>query len=344
MNNYYNTKNFLNTPLKIGSSTIEKRAVLAPMAGINHIAFRKILSQFKGYGLLFTGMVNARAVPTENRYKSNVFRWDDDELSSLGVQIFGNEPKAMSEAAKRIEDEGFFCIDINFGCCVKAICHKEYGAALLKEPDKAASIIEEVRKAVSFPIFVKFRTGWEDNVENAVKTAKKFENAGADALTFHPRVAPDRRSRPPKHEYTKIIKENVKIPVFANGNIFTIDDAEKIIQTTNCDGISIGRIAVAKPWIFASWTLDQNFGYDIYKFTLQKALKEFTDYFGNEYGFKLFKKFYLYFCANFKFGHQFSGLFAGKNTSHEEALEKIELLFKNSPEIVKRPNLNLFTH
>jgi nifR3 family TIM-barrel protein len=336
------TRKFLNTPLNTGNKTIKNRLILAPMAGINHIGFRKLINSFGGCGLLFTGMLNARALPTENRFKSNVFRFDDNELSNLGAQIFGNDPFFMAEAAKRIEDEGFFCIDLNFGCSVKSICNKNYCAALLKNPDLAVKIVEQVRKKVSFPLFIKMRTGWSEDIDNAVKLAKRFENAGADALTFHPRTAPDKRTRPPKHEYTGIIKENLNIPVFANGNIFTPDDAEKVLNNTKSDGIALGRITVAKPWIFSSWTQGENFDYDVYEQTLKQALKEYSFLYGEKLGIKLFKKFYKYFCANFKFGNQFSGVFEKKDLSYSDVLNSINKIFEKHPEIAQTPNLNLF--
>jgi nifR3 family TIM-barrel protein len=342
MINNEDTRNFLNSPINIGTKTLKNRLILAPMAGINHIAFRKTVSSYGGCGLLFTGMLNSKAVPTENKDKSNVLRFEKEELENLGAQIFGNDPGFMAKASKRLEDEGFFCIDLNFGCSVSAICNREYGAALLKKPDLAERIIESVKKTVSFPVFVKMRTGWTDDAENAVKLAKRFENAGADAITFHPRTAPDKRSRPPKHKYTKIVKENLKIPVFANGNIFTFQDASEVLDLTGCDGISIGRIAVAKPWIFSLWTGEKSFDYGIYEKTLKKVLDEYTFYFGEKYGIKLFVKFYRYFCANFKFSNEFSGIFEKKQKTIEEIRNDITILFKNHPEISEKPNLNIF--
>ena len=120
----------------------------------------------------------------------------------------------MALAARRIESEGFFGVDLNFGCSVAAICKKGAGAALLKTPDRAVEIVEAVRRSVSCPLFVKYRTGWEDDPAFAVSMGRAFEAAGADALTFHPRVAPDRRSRAPKWEIIGRVKAAVDIPVF----------------------------------------------------------------------------------------------------------------------------------
>ncbi|MBF0202327.1 MAG: tRNA-dihydrouridine synthase family protein, partial [Desulfamplus sp.] len=212
----------------------------------------ELLADFGGFGLLFTGMCSARTVPGENPDISTVFTWREEELPWLVCQIFGAEPRIMAEAAKRVQEEGFFGIDLNFGCCAGAICRKGSGAALLKTPELAADIVFQVRKTVNIPLFVKFRTGWDNSPEKSAEAASLFESAGADALVFHPRAAPDRRTRPPVWGHIKYVKEAVSIPVFGNGNIFNAEDCCKITMETGCDGVSLGRMAVAKPWIFAS--------------------------------------------------------------------------------------------
>jgi len=211
---------YLLQDLTIKNHIIHNRIVLAPMAGLGHIALRQLISEFGGFGLLFTGMCSAKAVPHENPNTSLVFKWRQEELKYLVCQIFGSDPKSMAKAAERIEKENFFGVDLNFGCSVAAICKKGCGAALLRDPDLSSKIVKAVRESVSFPVFVKFRTGWDDNPQFAVDMAKRFEDAGADALTFHPRVAPDRRSRPPQWEIIKHVRQAVHIPVFGNGNLF----------------------------------------------------------------------------------------------------------------------------
>ncbi len=191
-------KTYIQTELAIGKKRIQTRLFLAPMAGLGHIALRELVSDFGGFGLLFTGMCSAKAIPHENPLISPVFRWRKSELPYLVCQIFGSDPDSMAAAARRIEAEGFWGVDLNFGCSVAAICKKGAGAALLRQPETAVRIIEKVRKAVSIPVMVKFRTGWDNNPAAAADLAVKFESAGADALTFHPRVAPDRRGRPPR--------------------------------------------------------------------------------------------------------------------------------------------------
>ncbi len=332
---------YLSNTLTIGNRKIDNPVVLAPMAGLGHIALRQLISEFGGFGLLFTGMCSAKAVPHENRHTSLVFKWRQEELRYLVCQIFGPDPDSMANAAQRIEDEGFFGVDLNFGCSVSAICKKGCGAALLKQPDLASEIVSAVRKAVSIPLFVKFRTGWEDNPAFAVHMAKRFEDAGADALTFHPRIAPDRRSRPPHWEVIKLVRQGVTIPVFGNGNIFEEKDGIKMIKQTSCQGLSIGRMAVARPWLFAAWTNGFSPGEDIFYSTAMRMTTILLTHYEDYFAVKLFKKFALYFCANFKFGHQILKKLIRGDTMND-IQKNIEDIFKSPPETLSRPNINLF--
>ncbi|MCK5101133.1 MAG: tRNA-dihydrouridine synthase family protein, partial [Desulfobacteraceae bacterium] len=289
--------------IEIGGKSVKNRLFLAPMAGLGHVALRELISEFGGAGLLFTGMCNAKAVPHENPDVSHVFKFRKQELNKLVCQIFGSDPLDMAKAAKRIEQEGFFGVDLNFGCSVAAICRRGCGAALLKTPDLAAKIVEQVKKAVSIPVFVKFRIGWEDDKALVEQTARKFENAGADLLVFHPRIAPDRRTRPPKSEYITIVKKAVNIPVFGNGNILSQTDVKRMVSNTLCDGVSIGRLAISQPWIFGLWT-NQLKKYDnIYHHTAIRMADLLLEHHGEFMGVKFFKKWAPYFSANFKFSH-----------------------------------------
>ncbi|MCP3943108.1 MAG: tRNA-dihydrouridine synthase family protein [Desulfobacteraceae bacterium] len=332
---------YLNTSLPIGNKTIGNRMVLAPMAGLGHVALRQLIAEFGGFGLLFTGMCSARAVPHENPLISNVFTWQQAELAFLVCQIFGSEPQSMATAARRIEAEGFFGVDLNFGCSVAAICKKGCGAALLKNPDLAVKIVAAVRQAVSCPVFVKFRTGWENNPQFAIDMAKRFEDAGADALTFHPRVAPDRRNRPPRWDIITLVNKAVSIPVFGNGNLFNIADGIKMVNQTACHGLSLGRMAVARPWIFAQWTKGILPGDDIYHTTAMRLTHLLSQHYDDHFAVKMFKKFAPYFCANFKFSQSILKKLIKANTM-EEIRTNINLLLKDSPETLETPNLTLF--
>ncbi len=331
----------LNQPLAIGNRTIPSRLVLAPMAMLGNVAFRELISDFGGYGLLFSEMCSAKRIRHENRWVSPFFRWRDEERSHLVWQIYGNEPVIMAEAATRIESEGFFGVDINFGCAVKDICRQMGGAGTLKDPALAENIVSGVRKAVKIPVFVKFRTGWEDNPDAAVDFAKRFEGAGADALTYHPRVAPDRRAHRAKWEYIDRVKNATSIPLFGNGNVFSPSDCERMIRTTGCDGVAVGRMAVAQPWLFAQWTAAFTPSEHIFLETALKLFELLSKHFDDKTAHRRFQKFCMYFSANFKFGHT---LFTSvRNTKNrEEAVTILSRFFSSPPDLTTRPNINFF--
>lgn len=311
------------------------------MAGLGHIAYREVVEQFGGYGLLYTGMCSARAVPSENPQTSPVFSWRNEELKTLVCQLFGATPEDMASAAKRIEDEGFWGIDINMGCSVAAIVNKRCGADLIRDPERAVRIVEAVKKAVSIPVCVKFRTGWQKEPEPAVRFAKQLESAGADLLTFHPRVAPDRRSHPPRLSDIPLVKEAVSIPIYGNGDVYTEDDCQKMFAT-GCDGVAIGRIAIARPWIFAQWTQGFIPTEETYRQTLFAFMDALERHYDPSRAIKLYKKFAIYFAANFTFGN---GLF-GKLTRGADMTtmrENAEREFATIPQIAHRPNSLMFT-
>ena len=337
----YNLAEYLRQPLKIGDKCINKRLVLAPMSFLGHIAFRELVSGYGGYGLLFSEMCSAKAIPHENRFVSPYFRWRDEERSRLICQIYGDNPRVMAEAARRVENEGLFGVDINFGCSNARICRRNCGAALLKNPDLATAIVATIREAISCPLTVKFRTGWKDDPKIAVQLARRFEDAGADALTFHPRVAPDRRSRPARWAYIGLVKQVVAIPVFGNGDVFDRNDCLKMIQETGCDGVALGRMAIARPWIFAEFLDDLQTNRKLFIDAAIQLIKLLEIHFDPIRAIKRFKRFSFYFCANFRFGHALYTRII--NTAELKEIETIlRRFFELSPEIAKRPNMNLF--
>ena len=331
----------LDNPLKIGGKYIKNRLAFAPMTMLGNVAFRELLASYGGYGLLFSEMCNAARIPTENPKVSGYFRWREQERSHLVFQIFGSNPHKMAIAARRIEHEGFFGVDINFGCSANSICRQNGGAALLKDPTHALKIVSAVRKAVSIPVLVKFRTGWKDDPTIPVDLAKRFEDAGADALTFHPRVSPDRRARQPRWEYIGLVKNAVTIPVFGNGNIFDAKDCMKMLETTGCDGVAIGRLAVAKPWIFSEFSGHMIPDPGIYHQTAMKLTQLIETHYDRHMGLRRFKKFALYFSGNFQFGNTLYN-----KIRHAECMDEIRGIitdfFKNPVTINSRPNMIFF--
>jgi nifR3 family TIM-barrel protein len=331
----------LDRPLRIGSRTIPKRLVFAPMTFLGHVAFRELLAEFGGFGLLFSEMCSCKTIPIENRRVSKHFKWRDEELGFLVCQLMGSDPVQMATAAVRVEAEGFFGVDLNFGCSSAVICRRSCGAEVLKTPTLALDIVEHVRRAVRIPLTVKFRTGWKDDPEAAVGMARRFEEAGADAVTFHPRVAPDRRARPAKWEYIGLVKQAVSIPVFGNGDVVDAEGCLRMLRLTGCDGVSLGRIAVARPWVFAQWTGGLVPAPDIYEKSAARLLELTVRHFEAKAAVPRLRKFVLYFASNFRFGHTLYSRVQNAG-SPEEIREALVAFFAASPELSSAPNMNYF--
>lgn len=311
------------------------------MAFLGNVAFRELVESYGGFGLLFSEMCSAKRIPRENRHASAYFKWRNEERPHLVCQILGADPHIMAEAARRIEQEGFFGVDINFGCAGIAICRRHGGAAVLKDPDLATRIVACVREAVSIPLFVKFRTGWKDDPQFFIALAKRFEIAGADALTFHPRIAPDRRTRPARWEYIGRVKQAVSIPVFGNGDVFDRADCRHMLQSTGCDAVALGRIALARPWVFAEWTDGFDPGPEIFLNSALQLTRLLASHFDPAQALRRFKRFGLYFSANFRFGHTLYTRIS--NASNMAVMEDVlRRFFESSPQTASRPNLNFF--
>jgi nifR3 family TIM-barrel protein len=286
-------------------------------------------------------MCSAKTIPTENRRVSRHFKWRDEELPFLVCQLMGSDPARMAAAAARVEVEGFFGVDLNFGCSSVAICRRSCGAELLKTPALALEIVDRVRRAVRIPLMVKFRTGWKDDPEAAVGLARQFEAAGADAVTFHPRVAPDRRARPAKWQYIALVKQALNIPVFGNGDVFDAEGCLRMLRLTGCDGVSLGRIAVARPWVFAEWTSGFKPAPDIFEKTAARLLELTARHFDARAAVVRLRKFIQYFAANFRFGHSLY-----RRVQNADSLNQIQTaldaFFAGSPEPASAPNMNYF--
>ena len=253
--------------IKIGNIELKHGIMLAPMAGATDHAFRTVCKSF-GAEYLVSEMVCAKALCYEQKIKKSITASPsktaplaairEGELP-MAVQIFGSEPSFMAEAAKMIAENSYrgttslftpTAIDINMGCPVPKVVSNGEGSALLKNPDLASEIVEAVVKAVDIPVTVKIRIGWDKNSINAVEMAKRLEAAGATLICVHGRTREQQYA--PYADWTQIaaVKKAVNIPVIGNGDIFTPDDALKMINETECDGIMIGRGALGNPWIF----------------------------------------------------------------------------------------------
>ena len=235
--------------MNIGKVELMGRAVLAPMAGVTDFAFRE-LCRACGAAFTTTEMVSARALCYNNAKSRELLYLSENEKPGA-VQIFGHEPEIMAEAAQiALEISGATVLDINMGCPVGKIVRAGDGSALMKSPELAGRIIEAVHTAVSVPVTVKFRKGWDGGNVNAVEFAKLCEQAGASAITVHGRTRTQLYSGRADWDIIRDVKRAVTIPVTANGDVFTGADAEHILRYTGCDLVMIGRGCFGDPWLF----------------------------------------------------------------------------------------------
>lgn len=235
--------------MKIGNFITEGDAFLAPMAGVTDFPFRVICKKY-GASLLYTEMINAKALCYEDKNTFSMLEVKPEE-GDVAVQIFGHEPAYLSEAASILSDLGRFkIIDINMGCPAPKITKNNEGSALMKDPKLAYEIISSVKKSSKLPVTVKFRKGWDENSINALDFALNAQEAGADCITIHGRTREQYYSGKADWEIIEKIKAKVKIPVIANGDIFSIDDAKRIIEKTGADAYMIGRGSQGNPFIF----------------------------------------------------------------------------------------------
>ena len=233
--------------LKIGNVELENNILLAPMAGITDLPFR-LIAKKQGAGLVYTEMVSSKAI-FHNDDKTKKLLNMNGEKRPVAVQIFGSDIESMVYAAKYVEPISDI-IDINMGCPAPKVVKNGDGSKLLLNLDLAEDIVKAVSENVSKPVTVKVRKGWNNSNIVAVEAAKRFEKAGAKAITIHGRTREEYYSGKCDLEIIKQVKEAVNIPVIGNGDIKDIESAKKMFETTKVDGIMIGRASLGNPWIF----------------------------------------------------------------------------------------------
>lgn len=234
--------------MKIGNVNIDTPVMLAPMAGVTDLSFR-LLCKEQGCGYMISEMVSAKAVLYNNK-NTDVLLARRDAEGPVALQLFGSDPEIMADMAARLEDRGFAAIDINMGCPVPKIVNNHEGSALMKEPLLAGKIVEAMVKKVKCPVTVKFRKGFDENCVNAVEFAHIMEESGAASITVHGRTREQFYSGKADWSIIKQVVERVKIPVWGNGDIFSAEDALRMMEETGCQGVAVARGAKGNPWIF----------------------------------------------------------------------------------------------
>ena len=243
-------------PLKIQGRLLERqlrcRALQSPLAGVSDRIFRNLVRRWAPDALLFTEMVNATSLELgHGRLKMDGLQ---EETGPIGVQLFDHHPDAMADAARRAADAGAFLIDINMGCPVRKIARKGGGSGLIRDPDLACRIVEKVVAAVGLPVTVKTRLGWcsEHNaigVEAAVNWCRRLEDAGARMLTLHGRTREQRFSGTADWNAIAAVKAALRIPVIANGDVNSPEEALRCLRITGADGVMVGRGSMGAPWL-----------------------------------------------------------------------------------------------
>jgi tRNA-dihydrouridine synthase B len=236
--------------MKIGNVEFANNVFLAPMAGITDMAYRAICKQF-GCGLTYTEMVSAKGLYYKSENTKELMALAPEEQPAA-IQIFGSEPDILASIAAEVQAAGADIIDINMGCPTPKIVRNGDGCALMQKPELVAEIVKKVTAAVTVPVTIKIRKGWDENSINAVEIALAAEENGAKAVTVHGRTREQFYTGKADWEIIKKVKQALKIPVIGNGDVVSPETAKEMLELTGCDAIMIGRGAEGNPWIFKS--------------------------------------------------------------------------------------------
>ena len=320
--------------LTIGNVTLDNNVILAPMAGVTDLPFR-LLCKEQGVGLNCMEMVSAKAIYYNNKNTEELMQIHPEEMP-VSLQLFGSDPEIISEMAKRIEERPFAILDINMGCPVPKVVNNGEGSALMKNPKLVEAILSKLVKAISKPVTVKIREGFNDENVNAVEIAKIAESCGVAAVAVHGRTREQYYSGKADWDIIAAVKDAVKIPVIGNGDVTDAYSAKALQEQTGCDGIMVGRAAQGNPWIFKEITTYLETGELLPKPTPQQVKEVIIRHaklqleFKGEYtGVREMRKHLAWYTTGYPNSARFRQMINSME-SMDELLESVEQIFKTT--------------
>ena len=239
--------NYLERHFDIGSVRVDPPLALAPMAEVTDTYYRSLIKELGGVGLVVSEFISAEGLTRKNDRSHTMLAFNENERP-VAIQIYGGDPDRMDDAAAIVEQQGVDIVDINMGCPVKKIVNTGAGSGMLKDFDKAARVVDKIRRRVKIPVTVKVRKGWE--TDNVLPLLKRFEEIGVAAIAIHGRTRSEAYTGASDWKYIAHVKSELKIPVFGNGDVKTPADAIRMFETSGVDGVMIGRAALHNPFIF----------------------------------------------------------------------------------------------
>ena len=312
---------------------IEPNVVLAPMEGVTDLPFRRLIREIGGVGMTATEFIASEGLKRGVGKMHEMAKFDPDE-SPISIQIYGRRPEVMAEAAKIVQDMGPTIVDINMGCPSKKVCAHSGGSALMKDPALARDIIRAVREAVTIPLTVKMRSGFDHTQRNADEIAWIAQEEGAEAITIHWRTRSDLYGGERMVDKIRETKDKLSIPVIGNGDVIDIPSAMRMFKETGCDGVMVGRGAIRNPWSLLQITQHLR-GEEVTQITAADRRRVLLGYldslngrFRSERGtLGRFKKISNYFTKGLPYGGDVRTLVLRSQTI-EEAVEHLEIYFE----------------